>query len=321
MNIVVLPLLLAAHLMCMNVASAGPLVCLWLEWKEQRGDKLAGRAGRYLAGSGVVLLLVGVLWGLGLGAVLWNDAYLAAIKHVRSRVEFGVAELVFSLALMVAHYVWWRMRPECSAIERWLRMALPLAAGTNTLYHFPPLFVILSQLSAAAGPLGEPMTSAEFRARLLDGEVLARSLHFVLAAFAMCGVMLIGYALRLGRQGAKDDEVQRAAVWGGWLALVPTVAQALVGLWVLLSFPEPVKMALMGQDLAATFLLGLSIISALGLMHQLAVVAFGEMQRRALVRAMVSMVVVVTLMCFTVERIRNIPRPPPQPNAAQAKAA
>jgi hypothetical protein len=317
LNIVVLPLLLAAHLMCMNVAAAGPLVCLPLEWKEGRGVTLAGRAGRYLAGGGVVLLLVGALLGLAMGALLWNDAYLAAIRHIRSRIEFGAWELLFSLVLMTGHYFWWRARPSCSAGERWLRMVLPFLAGTNSLYHFPPLFVILSQLASTTGPLGEPMSSAEFRARMLEPEVLSRSAHFVLAAFAMCGVMLIGYALRSGRRGAAEEDVRRVAVWGGWLALVPTLAQLLVGLWLLLSLPEPIKTALLGGDLTGSFLLGLSIVAALILMHHLSVIAFGDTQRRLLVRAMVSMVVAVTLMCFTVEHVRSIERPPPQQQAQQ----
>jgi hypothetical protein len=44
----VLVLVFAAHLLCVNVASAGPLVAAGLDWLEGRGNRLAGEAGRYL---------------------------------------------------------------------------------------------------------------------------------------------------------------------------------------------------------------------------------------------------------------------------------
>lgn len=313
MNNFALPLLLAFHLMCMNVAAAGPLVCMWLEWREGRGDALAGRVGRYLALCGIVLLLVGMLLGTAMGVLLWSDSYRTAIVQVRSRVEYGVAELLFSLVLMVGHLVWWRFRPDCGRPERWLRLILPLAAGTNLLYHFPPLFTVISQL--AASPAGEPLSSAEFRARMFDNEVLARWVHFVLAAAAMCGVVLIGYAMRLGRRKADPEEVHRVALWGARLALGPTVVQMVVGLWVLLALPEPIKTALMGGDTASAVLFCVSLLSALLLMHHLGAVAFGDVERRRLVRAMVSMVVVVVLMSAMLERTRGIPRiaPPAAP--------
>src|SRR5688500_10052682 len=46
---IVLSLLLAAHLLCVNVAAGGPLVAAWLDWRGVRGDEAAGRAARWLA--------------------------------------------------------------------------------------------------------------------------------------------------------------------------------------------------------------------------------------------------------------------------------
>jgi hypothetical protein len=294
--------------MCMNVAAAGPLVCVWLEAGEGRGDKLAGRAGRYLAWSAVVLFLAGMLLGVLMGWLLWSDAYLGALKQVRSRAEFGAWEILFSLVLMIVHAVWWRIRCAAQRFERIARAILPIASGTNLMYHFPPLFVILSQLSAGQAVADAELTSAEFLGLMLGNEVLARSTHFLLAAAAMCGVMLIGYALRLRRRGEPAENVQRVAEWGGRLALAPTLLQLGVGVWVLLALPPRALAGLMGADWLAAGLFVLSLLGALALMHHLAAVAFGDVRRSSLIRAMVTMVVVVLLMSGVLERTRVLRR-------------
>ena len=46
---VVITGLLAAHLMCVNVASGGPILGAWLDWLGTRGDEAAAKAAVYLA--------------------------------------------------------------------------------------------------------------------------------------------------------------------------------------------------------------------------------------------------------------------------------
>ena len=43
---VIATILLTIHLLAMNVASAGPLVCLWLQVRGRRGDEAAWQAGQ-----------------------------------------------------------------------------------------------------------------------------------------------------------------------------------------------------------------------------------------------------------------------------------
>ena len=72
-------LLLSLHLICMNVASGGPLACIWLEWKLRgKEDGTAKGAADYLAKMGVITLLAGSLLGLVMGLMLWpqEDAAL-----------------------------------------------------------------------------------------------------------------------------------------------------------------------------------------------------------------------------------------------------
>ena len=133
----------------------------------------------------------------------------------------------------------------------------------------------------------------EFRRAILDPEVLSQFVHHVLASFAVVGMAMMGFALRLGRVRRSTDDVRRAALWGGRLALTPTLMQPIVGLYVLLQLPEQQRDRLLGGDALATALFGTSLVGAIVLMHRLASVAFGEDERRSLLGCMALLVLVV----------------------------
>ncbi len=305
MKEVLIVLIHAAHLLCVNVAGGGPLVCLWLEWRESRGDALAGRAGRFLAVASVPLLVVGILLGVALGWMLWSPMYQQVISDLGSRITWGIAEVVFSLVLLGLYAAWWRYSVNTSRWSRIARAILPLAACTNLLYHFPLLFVIIGQFVSQPDYESKPIDSAAFRSLLMNGEVLARAAHFWVASLAVSGVALMVYALRIGRREDNSEDTERIAIWGGRIALVPTLLQIPIGLWVLLNLPNDGPRRLMGDDLAGTILLGLSVVLALLLMHQLSSVAMGNTKRSALIRSVVVMILIVVLMTGTLRRAKT----------------
>ena len=88
-----LQLLLSGHLMCMNIAAAGPWLCILCEWQEARGNQAAGKAGRHLAMLACTLLVVGIVPGLALGWMLWDRGLSAALARVPSRFTFALWEL------------------------------------------------------------------------------------------------------------------------------------------------------------------------------------------------------------------------------------
>jgi hypothetical protein len=279
----------------MNVAGAGPLVCLWFEWREGHGDRRAGKAGCFLSGASLVLFGVGMILGLVLGWLHWTPAFVRALTQVGSRVHFGVWELVFSAALMGAHWAWWRAAAETGPGRRAVRSLLPLLASTNLLYHFPLLFAVIAQLEAAPD-LNAPLSSAEFRAKMADGLVLAQVVHFWLASLAAVGVVLVGYALFLARRQESHAEYDPPAICGSRLALASTLLQIPVGLWLLSQAPSASQSALFGGDLVTTGLFGASILAAVWLLHQLAAVALGETRESSLLRTLLALVLVVALM-------------------------
>jgi hypothetical protein len=293
--------LLAAHLLCVNVAAAGPLVCIWLDWKESRGDALAGRTASYLGQASLATLLLGGLLGLAIGGASWSDSYAALWAGPMSRKAlWGVGEYVFSAALAGGYVLW---RRAAADRLRGLRYFVLLLNGANLLYHFPFLFSVAHDVYLSGGP-GHPLSASEFRSWMAHPDVLARVVHVVIASFAVTGVLLLGYGLRLRREMSSYDAADRVARWGGCLALVSSLIQVPVGLWLISVLPSGWQSRALGGDLPAVLMLGVSVLLALFMLQDLANIAFGEIQRKQLMRVMATMAVIVLLMTGVLRRIR-----------------
>ena len=296
---VCLTLILSMHLLCVNVAAAGPLVCLWLEWKEAGEDELAGRVGRFLAWASLAFLVAGGLLGLVIGILLWDDAYRVVLQRFPARIRYGIWELLFSFALMLLHSLWWGWARRPSSAHRVGRALLPLLSGTNLMYHFPFLFVIISDV---AGGFVSPEST--FRQLIVDGSVAARVIHFAMAAFAVTGTTLIVATLGRSLGQLSEADGARVATWGARLALVPTVLQIPIGVWVLSELPTVAQQRLLGGDPAGTALLLISILSTVWLMHQLSALALGgEDGRRERIKVVVTMLATVILMTGVLQRM------------------
>ena len=304
MGEIILGLVLALHLMSVNVASAGPLVCLWLEWKEARHDRLAGQIGRFIAWTSLAMLLVGGVLGLVMGSLLWDDEYRALLARFPSKIYFAIWEFVFSLVLMLAHSIWWTRWVKPSRLLHKVRMLLPLLSGSNLLYHFPFLFVVISDVGSQRMNPPDIVDAAVFRSLIVDSSVLARVAHFVMAAFAVTGVVMVCWSLWRMRFERESKDAARVAIWGARLALVPTLAQIPIGLWLIAQLPSDVQHRLLGADVAVTSLLLISIVVALALMHQLSAAALGDTRRGTLVKVVFTMVIVIILMTAVLQRIR-----------------
>lgn len=298
---IIVALILGAHLLCVDLAAAGPLVCIWLDRKEGRGDEEAGRAGRFLLKASLHGLLLGTLLGVVAGCFLWDAEYRAQLMRLASRVHFGVWEWLFSLALLYAYRWSWRDATTCCGAKRRLRWFLPLLASTNLLYHFPPLFLIFSRLNPES--VAE-LTSADFRDRLVEGYVVARTVHFCLAALAVSGITLIIYTLKKGGSAETTEQTYQPARWGARLALVATLLQLPVGIWIVIKMGDDAKQV-MGGDWLTTGLFVASLVGALALMHCLSVLAFGSFQRVLAVRTISLMILVILLMTLVARQSRQ----------------
>ena len=294
-------IVLGAHLLFVSLAAAGPLVAIGLQWRAPR-DPLAAGVGRRLAWLSVAALVIGAVLGLAVGAGLWNDAYAVVLRRLSSRIFFGVIELCFSLVLLLAYAVWWRRPPE-RAVLRIVHGALAMLAGTNLLYHFPLLFVVLSDLVSTQSVHGESMGAGDFRELVSRPYVIARAVHFVLAAGVVAGAAVIGIAWHSGGQTESPD--RRAAMWGARIAIVPGLLQIPVGFWMISQMPAAVQRRIMGSDGLAGVLLLLSVAIALWLLHQLSALAIGELTPRLMARTVLLTVILVVMMTVAGRRAHD----------------
>jgi hypothetical protein len=297
LNFLLVTLVLALHLACMNVATAGPLVCVWLDWRERGGDLVAGRAGRYVAIWALGLFLAGLVLGVGTALLVWSWEFWQEFQaRLPSRISWGYWELAFSAALMAGYWAWWRFSPGGS-LSRIGRSLLAVLASTNLLYHFPPLFVVAAMLaSGEAASLGV-IDDSTFPRLIWRGEVFALTVHFWLASLAVAGVLLATFALT-GKpdETAVEEHYDRPAAWGGRIALVSTLLQIPVGLWLMMALPLPRQNQLLGGDLAGTSLLAGGVLLALVLLHHLAGLAMGDARRGTIFRTAALLLAVIVLM-------------------------
>ncbi len=293
-------LVLAAHLVAVNVAGMGPLVCLGLAlWGGRRGDSLVLAAGRALAWWSLVALVLGALLGATAGGLLWiarplereGWRYLAEVRP--SRLWFTALEWLFSAGLGYWYACLWERGLPSGYIRRGLHHLLAIASATNLLYHFPTLFAAVGELNLAPELRSGPYHHAALLAR---PGVLANLTHHLVAALAVtgCALVAIGQWPRVGRLAASD--APRVAIWGARLALVASLLAAPAGLAVLVSLPEASQAALLGGRLGATTVFVLSLAAVLPLLRSLLEVSLGDADRRRCQAVLVWQLVVVLLM-------------------------
>jgi hypothetical protein len=342
-------LLLALHVLVMGAPATLPLLAAWFEFREGRGDRVAGVLGRRLLGASLGLFLIGALLGLVVGWVQWDRGLSDALARLASRVHYGVLELIFSLVLLVGQWLWWRSAPEISRVGRGVRALLGILAGTNLLYHFPVLFAVISHLVHLGEATGEVMTAAEFRKFLTDPAVSSRVVHVVLAYLAGAGIAVIAAvnwfpapqsclpasdSPGVSRPDLPDSELppsqtpamnegggrgehesgehlrQRFSAWGAYWAVGPTVAQVPTGLWVFTQLSPVSQGRLLGGDLVAAGLLVAGIASALWMLHLLASICMGEHNRRVCRRVTWVFVLTMILMTLSSRRVMSHAVPP-----------
>jgi len=307
-------ILLALHMVAVNVATAVPLVCVWLHARGRRGDATADQTGRRLAWVSLYALLAGI----GIGALLvgpawWDQStgYWQAVGRFPPRAYgFAALELVFSLVcLWIYARMWdlWRAKP-------WLHGLVAVMSATNLLYHFPPLMVVLGELSAHPRIATDATIMHEdFRQLMMRSDVLSYVVHFTVASIAMGGwtLMAVAYKSRESRVESREPKnggggFDRLISAGAWIALAASLAQLAVGLWVLVEMPIVTRNLLLGSNWLATGLFFVSIVATFALLHLLASVALGDTSDAAIRRSTLMMLVIILLMVGVLVRVRRL---------------
>jgi len=296
-------LLLAAHLLCVNLASGGPLLAAWLDWRGTRGEDAAAKAAVYLARASLAALLGGTALGLFLGWLKWDDDYRSLwLGPLSYKLKGAIIEIAFSFALMLGWWLWLPGKSGGSRAAVITRFLLAALAATNLLYHFPLLFSVAAHLQAGGQTAGPTISGADFR-RLLDAAAIALMTHVALASLATAGVMLLGLALRWERHGETLGATAIGRTGSRW-ALVSSLFQLPVGLWLLMSLPPHAQSQLLGESTIGVLFFVASLLAALWLLNDLAQLALGEFSRRLAIRAMIAMLVTIILMTLMQQHSR-----------------
>lgn len=299
--------ILGIHLLLVDVAMAGPLVCVWLEWRgTRRGDQAADRLGKTLARATNWALTLGIALGTLLLAARWgfgDQTYLDAVAALpRSRLWFALVELLFSFACMGAYSALWdRWRD-----WRWPHRLLAIAAASNLLTHFPAIFTLISVITTRPELAEMSLDSAGYRRLLVDPEVLSHLVHVWLASVAVTGALVMALAVRLGRDETLTADAQRLTRSAAALALAPTFLQIPVGLWLAMALPEVARRGVMGGDAWATGLFAVGVGLVLVLMQCLVGVALGDCGRKPVYRTVALMAAIVLLMAETRSRAYDL---------------
>ena len=87
------------------------------------------------------------------------------------------------------------------------------------MYHFPPLFAVVSTLSGRPDLWGKSLDTRQFYWSLaLDGETLSRVVHHWLAAIAVAAMIGLLLARRGEADAAAADQNPSAGLNRQWLA-------------------------------------------------------------------------------------------------------
>ena len=303
-------LLLAVHLLAMNVASAGPLAGAWLLHRGLKAGENERRpllhASRRTFAWSLVALVVGSLVG-GAMLIAPSEGMQAALRRFPPDAYwFAGSEILFSAICMAA----------CWRLQRWPKTTwlLTLASVSNLLYHFPPLMAVLGELAADPRWTDKEVLDRETLLGLwARPEILSLWLHFILASIAVGFVAALAASVpctndESGAQTAATapSPADRIARPLAGAALAATLLQVPVGLWLLFSSDEAAQQSMLGGSWLATMGLAGGVWVSLGVMQSLATIAWGGSDRRQLRRTSFLLGLTVLLMSATLRGSRQV---------------
>ncbi len=271
-------ILLAVHLVMVNLAAIGPLFCIALIWRDATGPQ---QTALWLARRSCLGLFVGMLLGGSIMAIYSFGGpalegprfYKALLMIPHDRLWWGVAELFFYFLCMLSAVFFW----PALLRRRWLLTLLFFLAATNLIYHFTPMFVVVGQLQASSD--FAPLTKSQLRSLTFSAPILARVLHHLLAGFAVVATLLL---LRTTSQAQRAETIKSREMFeflarrsGVWVFVV-TVLEIPSGIWFLTQLPVAVQSQFVGGAGLVTAWFSSALLVVMLLLYKSFSVATGE---------------------------------------------
>jgi len=293
---------MTVHLLAVNLACAGPLVCIWLHFQSKK-DSLYDDLGKQLAWASLAALLVGIVSGGILLFATPSPGLQEALGRLPSRAyHMAGYELIFSLVCMLIYVLTWK------AMREWrLSHALiSLLGATNLIYHFPPLMLVLGKLAANPTWSEEAIIDRPVFLKLMyRGEISSLAVHFGLASFAVAAVTVLILLSRKAADDAQQTSVKQLARGASVIALLANLLQVPVGIWVLATLSTAERGTLTGGDPISSLMFVSGLFLTFLLLQRLAAIAFGDVQPATLRRVGMLLVVLVLVMTATLRGSRS----------------
>ncbi len=295
-------LVLGAHLLAMNLASAGPLFCIWLGRRGQDNDPAWDDLGRKLAWISFGAMFLGMLLGGAQMLFAPSSGLLDALARLPSRgLWIAVSELAFSLICLLLYAGSWRSLRR----HRWWHALLAILSSSNLLYHFPPLMSILGKLANDPTWANSKVLDRPALLELMKrDDIVALSVHFVLASFAATAIAILWLSGR-----SKNEEWKKSALplsrHAAWIALFVSAMQLPVGIWLLISLPQSARTSMMGDNAIASFAFVGALLLTFVLLQRLLTVAIGTVTSRDLRQIGWILTALVFLMTTTLYKSRQ----------------
>lgn len=292
----------------MNIASAGPLYCIWLRGLRKPVGTLRGEIGKSLAWLSLAAFVLGMITG---GILLFmpssTDLTTAMSRFPARAFYIAGGELAFTFICLLIYAACWKKlgnRPLLHAI-------FPILASTNLLYHFPPMMAVIGKL--ASNPKWTTTTVIDrpaFLKLMAHSEVLSLTVHFTLASVAVAALVLFELYARQSQtqepslKEPRQEEGKRIVRTAAIVALIVSALQLAVGIWILSAIPGQARNALMGGDLTASLLLVGGMLMTFVFLQHLAGVALGDLRPQVLRRVCLLLVILVLMMTATLRATR-----------------
>ena len=308
-------LVLSAHLVAMNLASAGPLFCIWLGRRGEGNDPAWDELGRKLAWLSCGAMFFGMFLGGGQMLFSTSAGLLNALARLPSRgLWIAVAELAFSMVCLLLYAGCWRSLRG----HRWWHALLALLSSSNLLYHFPPLMSIFGKLANSPTWAASKVLDRPALLQLMKrDEIVALSVHFVLASFAVSAIAVLWLSSR-----SKDDDWEKSALpvarRAAWVALIVSAMQLPVGIWLLVTLPQSARTSMMGDSAIASLAFVGALLLTFVLLQRLLTIAIGRVESRDLRQVGWIVVTLVLLMTTTLYKSRQKRKEPGNSNEKAA---
>jgi len=245
-------------------------------------------------------------WAIAL-TVTFGIAPLLFVQVLHGRLFYSATVIVapawlgLLLLLMAAYYLTYSAKYRLRAGKG---AALPLALSAILFLGVAAIQVVVHLLSVQPGRW-EAVLASPWSA-FADRAFLPRFLHFVLAGVTLAGVLLAWVAVRRAPAGGARAEASARAAFGVKVALLATLLQLVVGLWLTISVPRDVLLGLMRGGAATMVPFTLGIAAGFGLLVFLARVRDPFADRTSVRRSLELFGLAMVLMLVTRHQLRDL---------------